>query len=264
NVRRLNNQWRAGLDASFAGMKLSFLQGLDYYKEDPQNSLTPAVADGTIGLIPLSQRRSDPVRGRTPFTRLNLHTDANRRFAANGRFVYSGGTRRFVLDENIAALNPVSGVVARQEFVLGKGLRSQGTGDLTLTFQPGERWSFSNTTSINQTRISGDTAFVELRSPVSPADPGRNEFFFDLLSIRLISNGTDVNFRPAKALGFYGGYHYSIRRIQSREILADISGAPNGVPLDSFNNIQHSGLAGIRVRPLAPLTVLFDAELGRG
>src|SRR5262249_25763270 len=141
---------------------------------------------------------------------------------------------------------------------------SQGTGDLTLTFQPGERWSFSNTTSINQTRISGDTAFVELRSPVSPADPGRNEFFFDLLSIRLISNGTDVNFLPAKALGFYGGYHYSIRRIQSREILAGISGAPNGGPLDSFNNIQHSGLAGIRVRPLAPLTVLFDAALGRG
>ncbi|MBI3695536.1 MAG: hypothetical protein HY238_11950 [Acidobacteria bacterium] len=262
NVRRLNNQWRAGANATLAGIKFSFLQGLDYYKEDPQNSLGPVLRDGTIGLAPQALRRSDPVHGRTPFTRFNVHTDANRRLAVNGRFVYAGGDRRFALDENISALSPVGGVVTRQAYILGLGRRNQGTGDLTLSIQPGERWTLSNTTSINQTRITGDSAFVELRTPLSAADPGRDEYYFDYLGIRLISNATDVNFRPGKRIGFYGGYHYSIQRIRSRDILQDVSGAPTDVPIFSVENRLHSGLAGVRLRPLPPLTMLFDIEYG--
>lgn len=262
-VRRLNNQWRAGANATVAGFKLSFMQALDYYKEDPQNSLRGAQPQAPGGMLAQTFRRDDPVHGRTPITRFNLHTDANRRFALNGRFVYSGGDRKFALDENIGALNPVAGVVTRQAFVLGLAKRTQGTGDLTMTYQPGERWTLSNTSAINQSRISGDSAFVELRTPVSPLDPARDEFFFDILSIRLLSNQTDVNFRATKRIGFYGGYHYSIRRIQSREILQDISGAPTGVPLYGFQNVTNSGLAGVRLRPLSPLTLLFDAEYGR-
>jgi hypothetical protein len=262
-IRRVNNQWRAGANATFAGFKLSFMQALDYYKEDPQNTIRGAQPEAPAGILPQTLRRDDPVHGRTPITRFNLHTDANRRFALNGRFIYSGGNDRFVLDENIGNLNPAAGIVTRQTFVLGTARRTQGTGDLTMTYQPGERWTISNTSAINQSRIDGDSAFVEMRTPVSPVDPARDEFFFDILSIRLLSNQTDVNFRATKKIGFYGGYHYSIRRIQSREILADISGFPTDVPLYSFQNVTNAGLAGVRLRPLAPLSLLFDAEYGR-
>ncbi len=262
NVRRVNNTWRAGANVKVAGFQFSFLQSLDDYKEDPQNS--PGVPLGlTTGLVAPSFRRSDPVHGRTPFTRFNVHTDANRLFSVNGRFVYSGGTRNFALDENIANLNPLSGIaVTRQDYVLGAAKRTQGTGDLTLSFQPGQRWTFSNTSSVNQSRISGASAFIEVRQPLSPSDPGISQYFFDILGIRLLSNSTDVSFRPTKKIGFYGGYHYSIRRVESRDILQNISGVPGDVPLFSFQNVLQSGLAGIRIRPLPPLTMLLDVEYG--
>lgn len=269
NLRRVNDQYRAGFETTLAGMKVSFLQGLDYYKEDPQNFLDPSrtilgvrTSEGSpaAGIVPLDQRRSDPVHGRTPFTRLNLHTDANRRFSANGRFVYAGGVRKFVIDQNITGLTP--GIV-RQVFVLGSGLRSQGTGDLSFSYQPGQRWTLSNTTSINRTRITGDSAFIELRTPVSAVDPGRDEYFFDVLNLRLITNASDVDFRPTKTVGLHAGYHYSIRRMQSRGILEDIFGRPTDVPLNTFHNILHSGVAGVRVRPLPPFTMLLDVEYGR-
>ncbi len=260
-VRRVNNTWRAGIDGAVGALKISFLRGWDFYKEDTSHS-PPDVE--TNGLVPRSFRRDDPVHGSTPFTRLNLYTDANRLLAVNGRFVYAGGDRNFVLDENISSLNPVSNVVVtRQAFVLGLARRTQGTGDVTVTFQPGERWTFSNATSLNHSRIVGDSAFVELRAPASPADPDRDSYFFSLLGIRLITNSTDLNFRPVKTVGLYAGYHYSRRRIQSREILEDISGRPTDVELFSFENTNHSGLAGVRLRPLPALTLLLDGEYGR-
>ncbi|MBI3666510.1 MAG: hypothetical protein HY236_09870 [Acidobacteria bacterium] len=268
DVRRVNNQWRAGANVSAFGIKFSFLQGWDYFKDDTRHPLEPVqafVASGaSLGLAPQSLRRDDPVHGLTPFTRLNVHTDANRRFSANGRLVYTGGDSHYVLDENIGNLNPVSSViVTRQSYVLGLARRNQGTGDLTLSFQPGERWAFSNTTSINQTRISGDSAFVEFLTPATGNGLDRNEYYFDFLGIRLIANSTDVNFRPIKRVGFYGGYHYSIRRIQSREILQATGGTSPDLPLYSFENALHSGLAGVRLRPVDPFTMLFDVEVGR-
>jgi len=255
DVRRLNNTWRWGVNLTLLGAKLSFLRGWDNYKEDTRHSL-PTVE--TTGQVPQRFRRDDPVHGRTPFTRLNIHSDANRRFSLNGRFVYTGGERNFVLDETAGGPQ-----ATRQTYVLGLAKRTQATGDWTLALQPSDRWAVSNTTALNQTRISGDSAFVHLRLPAIPTDPGRDEYFFSLLAIRLLTNSTDVNFRPSKTLGFYGGYHYSIRRVQNREIFEEFGGRPDGVPLYSFENVTHSGIGGVRLRPVAPLTLLANVEYGR-
>lgn len=266
NLHQVNNEWRGGANVTLAGIKFSFLQGLNYYKQDPVNSLDALPAGGQTlagGLIPAAFRRSDPIHGSTPFSRLNIHSDANGWFSVNGRFVYAGGSNHFVQDQNIANPNPVTGIlVTRQDFVLGDAKRTQGTGDLTLSFQPGERWAFSNTSSINQTRITGASSFVEIRAPANPLDPGADQLFFDLLSVRLITNATDANFRLTPKIGLYAQYNYSIRRIQSRELPEDISGIPTGVPLYSFNNVENSGVAGIRLRPLPTLSLLGDFEYG--
>jgi hypothetical protein len=250
-VRRVNNTWRGGASATLGAVRLSFLQGWDFYKDDTTHSAA-------------QHRRSDPVHGMTPFSRLGIHTDANRRLSINGRFVYAGGERNFVLDENIASLNPVSNVlVTRQAYVLGRGKRNQGTGDVTVAFLPAERVTVSNTTSVNQTRLTGDSAFVELREPANRLDPGRNDYYFSFLGIRHVANLTDINYRPAKIVGFYAGYQYSIRRLQSREMIEDVSGALPPGPLDTFENTTRAGLAGVRLRPIAPLSILLDVEYGR-
>ena len=254
DVRRRNHVWRAGANVTGWGIKYSFLQGWDDYQEETRHSQATAE---TAGLLPAGLRRADPVSGRTPFTRFNVHTDANRSFSVNGRFVYAGGDRSFVLDESISSLNPVSGVaVTRQAFVVGRARRNQGTGDLTVSYQPGERWTLSNTTSVNLTRINGDSSFLEVRQPIDPRDPGVDTHFFNLLRIRLIANASDLNFRLSKKVGLYAGYHYSTRRIESRDSFPD-------APLYSFDNATHAGLAGVRLRPRPPLTLLFDIEYGR-
>ena len=262
NLHQVNNQWRGGANLTLAGIKLSFLQGLNYYKQDPLNTngvSNPALLAG--GTVPATFSRSDPIHGSTPFSRLNIHTDANRAFSVNGRFVYSGGSRNFVLNENVGNPSPVTGLlITRQDYVLGAGQRTQGAGDLTLSWQPGERWAFSNTSSINQTRITGDSSFLEVRAPISSVDPGINQLFFDLFSIRLITNSTDVNFRLSPKIGFYGGYHYSIRRIQDRELIEDISGIPSNVPLYSITSVQNAGILGVRLHPIAPLSLIADVE----
>jgi hypothetical protein len=252
NVRRVNNTWRGGANAALGAVKLSFLQGWDFYKDDTTHAAVSAV----------QHRRSDPVHGMTPFSRLGVHTDANRRLTVNGRLVYAGGERNFVLDENITSLGAT--LVTRQAYVLGRAKRNQGAGDVTLAFTPVEPLTVSNTTSVNQTRITGDAVWVEMREPVNRLDPGRNDYYFDFLGIRHVSNQTDLSFRPSRLLGFYGGYHYSIRRIQSREMFEDISGAlPEPPALDTFENTTHAVLAGVRLRPVSPLTVLLDFEHGR-
>src|SRR6185369_12066275 len=140
--------------------------------------------------------------------------------------------------------------------------RSQATGDLTLTYQPGQRFTLSNTTSFHQMRITGDSAFVEVRTPTSSLDPGVDQYFFDYLGDRLFTNSTDVHAQVNKVVGLYGGYRYSLRRLQSREALQTPGSTPFDNPLFSFDNITHSVLAGFRLRPRAPLTMSFDAEYG--
>jgi len=265
NLHQVNNQWRFGANTTLAGITFSFLQGLNYYKQDNievNGAPSPSLLAG--GTVPAAFTRSDPIHGSTPFSRLNIHTDANRAFSVNGRFVYSGGSNNFVLNENVGNPSPVTGLlITRQDYVLGAAKRTQGTGDLTLSWQPGERWAFSNTSSINQTRISGASSFLELRAPANPIDPGMDQIFFDLLSYRLITNSTDINFRLTPKIGFYGGYNYSIRRIQDRELLEDASRTPGNPPLYSFNNVLNSGVLGIRLHPIAPVSFIADVEYGR-
>ena len=78
-----------------------------------------------------------------------------------------------------------------------------------------------------------------------------------------ITNSTDVNYRATPKVGFYGGYHYSTRVIRSTENFRvpafDIA---EGVTARQENHV-HSGLAGLRLKPLTPLTITLDAEIAR-
>ena len=76
---------------------------------------------------------------------------------------------------------------------------------------PTDRWTISNTTSVNNTRISGNSAFLEITASTSQFQE------FEHLGIRHISNASEVNFRAHPKLGVYGAYRFSRRRIQTRE-----------------------------------------------
>ncbi len=181
---------------------------------------------------------------------------AQGRVGFQGRYVYSGGDRNFALAEDILATNQVATLkTERQTVVVGKARRDQGSGDFTLTFLPNGHWTISNTIAVNNTRISGDAAFVE-------ATVFTTQFVkFEELAMRHVSNATEVNFRPLKQLGLYGAYRYSTRRIQTRQLFQFPASEFEIAPFEQCNGIN-SGVAGFRWQPVRGLRVSFDAEAG--
>ena len=88
--------------------------------------------------------------------------------------------------------------------------------------------------------------------------------FFQFLGIRTITNSTDVTYRFSPVFSIVGGYHYSAREIRSIEDLSfpEFPGPPAGIAYTQNDHV-HSGVAGIRIRPWKPVTILVGGEVSR-
>jgi hypothetical protein len=257
DLKRQNTEYRAGFNARVAGLAVTFVQALSNYKEDTRYGNGAGLPSNVTNVQPVdSLRRDEPIHGNTPITTVLVRTENEGRVGFQGRYVYAGGNRNFVLAEDILATNQSATLATqRQTFVVGKARRDQGSGDFTLTFLPNDRWTISNTTAVNNTRISGDAAFVE-------ATVFTSQFVeFEELAMRHVSNATEVNFRPLRQLGLYGAYRYSTRRIQTRQLFQFPASEFEMEPFEQNNGIN-SGVAGFRWQPVRGLRVSFDAEAG--
>ena len=262
NLRQVNNQYRAGVSLRVAGLALTFLQAFDNYKEDTEYAdasqlpgvLTPGVPSNVQEVSGL--RRDEPIHGNTPVTSINIRTEEEHILGFHGRYVYAGGRRNFALSEAVTAVNAARGLsTLRQTVVLGDASRKQGTGDFSVTFMPSEKWTITNTTAINNTRILGQASFLE-------TSLFTNEFIqFEELGVRHISNATEANFRPVPRFGLYGVYRFSTRRVRAREAFRFPS-FEFSTPLAGQDNEIHSGGGGFRWQPVRRLRVSFDAEAG--
>ena len=258
NLRQLNNQYRAGTNIRVAGLAIMLTHSLDNYREDTEFS----DASGLTGVLSNVQQvsafaRHEPIHGNTPVTGITIRTENEHIVGFHGCYVYSGGERNFILSEDVTGVDPGRNLsTLRQTFVMGDANRKQGTGDFTVTLLPTEKWTVTNTTAVNNTRILGQSSFLE-------TSLFTNEFIqFEELGIRHISNATELNFRPVRKFGLYGAYRFSTRRVRSREALF-FPGFDFGLPLVGQDNGIHSGGGGFRWRPVRGLRVSFDAEKGR-
>src|SRR5262249_26883951 len=144
-----------------------------------------------------------------------------------------------------------------QTLVFGSGNRPASAGNLTLSLFPTEKLTITNHTAFNNTRMDGNNSL----SLIDTGSLTSVTIDFRRLGIRAITNMTDVNYAVTKWLGLYAGYHYTNRRIRSTE---GESFDDSGYRLDyEQENNLHSGLAGIRLRPIKPLTISVDGEVGR-
>ena len=256
-MRRQENEFRAGAEVQLFGTKLNVLHGWDNFKDDSPLALAGS-ASGSGGTTALSSfRREEPYHGNSPYWRVFVMRDTRRFAGFNGRLTYSSGRRNFILDESAAGL-PGAGVVqSRQVYVFGDARRPFATGALTVTLFPSPRWTVVNQTDYQSLRMEGDSAYRELDN----ANLTANTFYFQYLGIRTLVNTTDVNFRAFSWLSMHGGYHLSQRRIRSVE--APQSGSTVQRLTASQDNTVHSGVAGFRLQPAKPLTLVFDGEIDR-
>jgi hypothetical protein len=258
DLHQLNNQYRAGVNFRVAGLAVSFLQGFDNYREDTlygDGSRLPSSASNVQAVEGLT--RNEPIHGNTPFTSVVVRTEKEHRLGFQGRYSYASGNRNGILSEAVSSVNPANNTSSlRQTFITGLAHRKQGSGDFTVTFLPSAKWTITNTTAANNTRIRGQSAFVE-------ATVFTNQYVsFEQLGIRFLSNATEANYRPLREIGLYGAYRFSSRRIRtdSTVVFPDFDFRE---PLLESRNEVHSGAAGFRWLPANGVRVTLDAEVGR-
>ncbi len=261
DVRRNRNEFRLGADLELAGWKLSLLRAWDNFREDtPYFTDPPAPLTGNNpgDQTQLNRfHRAEPYHGNTPLWRVNLQREG-KSWAANGRFTYAGGRRNFVLDEMAVGQDRFGAARNRQIVVTGSARRPAATGDLLLSFFPTNRITATNNTSFYNTRIDGDSTYLEFDNAAAAA----SFFSFRFLGMRAITNSSELHYRAADWIGVRGGYQFSTRRVRSIENTG-IPGLPaDGISHEQDNNL-HAGILGVRMRPFKPLTVNLDAEIGR-
>ena len=226
----------------------------DYFKEDTPYRLDGVTAGASTTLTGF--QRAEPYHGSSPGWFGNLYT-TRKTWAVNARMTYVGGRRNFILDE-LAAGSTRFGAINRQVLVRGDARRPVTAGDFSISLFPGEHFTIVNNTSVHSTRIDGNSAYTEFDNALQQG----NTLSFNFLGIRAVANATDANFRAARWLGFYAGYHFTDRTIRVVESLA-LPPVPGTRNVYEQENRLHAGLAGIRLSPVRPLSINLDAEVGR-
>lgn len=258
NVKRIYNEYRVGNDIELWGFRFSWMRAWNNFRED-----SSYLSGADAGQNPLDRfttssfQRIEPYHGNSPFWRGNLHGE-RKSWAANARLTYVGAQRNFALNESAIGFNPSA--ITLQTLVSGNASRPTTAGDFSLSLFPTERLTIVNNTSVYTTRISGDSAYLQLNNALET----QNLLFFQFLGIRTITNSTDATYRFSPVFSLFAGYHYSTREIRSIEDLSfpEFPGPPSGIAYSQDDHI-HSGVAGFRLKPWKPLTISFDGEVSR-
>lgn len=258
DVQRRRNEFRLGTEVSLGAYKLNVLHTWDRFEEDsPVNFGSDTAGNNITDATTLqSFRRTEPYQGNSPYWRIVLFRNT-KRFSMNARYVNVSGNRDFLFDETAIGTDRFGGARNRQVLVAGSGRRPVVSGSLNLALTPNDRLTVTNQTAFHNTRIDGDATYRELNNAAGSGSI--RDFRF--LGIRNITNLSDVTYAVAKPLSLYGGYHFSNRRIISVEGQT-FSDFTDSLRYEQTNTV-HSGLAGLRLRPVKPLTLQLDGEIGR-
>jgi hypothetical protein len=257
NVRRVRNEYRIGNEIRLFGVRLTWMRGWEDFKEDSTYLSGQNAGNNPNSTTSLTSfQRNEPIHGTSPYWRAGLFVE-RKYFAANGRFTYTSGKRAFVFDETAFGAGRF-GVAANREVVTsGIAQRPSLTANLTLSFFPTSKLTIVNHTAVNNIRIDGNSTFAQFDN----ATQSFSYLAFEFLGIRTAASEIDANYQASTWLGFYGGYHYSNRLIRSIE-QSNVQGNIFNSPSQQTNQLN-SGVFGIRLRPVKPLSIQLGGEVGR-
>ncbi|MBZ5610932.1 MAG: hypothetical protein LAP38_21925 [Acidobacteriia bacterium] len=254
NVRRVRNEYRIGNEIRLFGIRFTWMHGWEDFKEDSAFSSGLNLGNNPGNPTTLSSfQRSEPYHGTSPYWRGGLFTEREH-FSASGRATYTSGQRDFILDENAAGPSRFGLDTVRQVVTAGNAQRPVFAGNLTLSYFPISKLTLTNQTTVNNIRIDGNSVYAEFDNAAQAFQYAAFEF----LGIRTLANETSLNYQATRWLGVYGGYQYSDRQIRSQE--ATLGSAFNAT--SEQTNALHEGLFGLRLKPVKPLSILLEGEVG--
>jgi hypothetical protein len=264
DVQRRWNEYRVGGDIDYAGFKFTVMRRWDFFTEQPLYRGIGAVSGPGIGVASdptmlQTFSRTAPQKGRNPGWLGNLLA-SRKRWAVNARISYLHGHNDFSMGEAATGLDRFGNGTNRQILVKGDAERPYVAGDLNLSFFPTSNLTIVNTTSANSLRISGPSSYTEL---VNGTSFGESQSF-RYLGIRRVTNSTDANLRLNKWFGVYAGFRFTDRLVRTVEGIAlpAVAGSEARNEYQNSNSLK-SGVFGVRIRPVKPLSVSAEGELGR-
>ena len=255
DIYRQFDDYRIGGDVDFKGFRLTLQRRWEYYKEDTRDDQSLAQR-GTAPAVLTSFARPQPYRGRTPAWMGNIFGE-RRWIVVNGRFTYSSTRGDFIQNDTAIGTDRFGSAQNRQILVRGNGTRPVTTGDFSATLLPLSRVSIINHTAVSNTRMVGNNFYRQF-------DNGSQSFFstaFQTLSMRLITNATDVRVRIAKQFDVFGGFRHSDRRIRSIENTLFPDSPWSGTAAEQNNRLK-AFVVGLNAMPVKNLRVHAESEVG--
>jgi hypothetical protein len=257
NIRRSRNEYRLGAEVHWFGFVFNVLHGWQGFKDDTPYraaNLPPDLSPSSPASL-ASFTRTGPAHGDSPYWRVSLIRDAAW-LSLNGRFTYTGGINSFLTDESAIGTDRFGAAANQQIVSFGNARRPVATGNLNATLFPTKKLTVANRVSFYNIRTQGESSYLQLNNATEIA----NLINFQYLGIRTIEAGSDLDYQLLPWIDLRGGYDYSDRRIGSSPQYA-IAGFTSGVPYIQ-TNILHDGKFGVRVRPIKPLSILIDSDIG--
>jgi len=257
NVRRLRNEYHLGQNVKFFGVRLDVTEGWENFKEDSTFLSGPnqGLVSGNVNSL-TSFQRSAPYHGESPYVRVGLFTE-RKFFAVNGRFTYTAGRRAFIEDESSTGLGRFGVGIAREVVTSGNAQRPAFTANLTFSIFPTSKLTITNQTTGNNIRIDGNSTFTQLDN----ATQTLTYLAFQFFGIRTIANETSFTLQGWRWFGLFGGYQYSNREIRSIDY-TKTNGNVFSTP-STQENALNSGMFGVRLHPVKPLSIVLNGEIGR-
>jgi hypothetical protein len=264
NIHEQQTEYRLGGEARFLGFRLNVMHGWEDFKQDnPTQIFSPETGNNVTDLNTLSSFQSSfPYHGTSPYWRVGLFREGKRLWAVNGRFSYVSGQRGFIDNELASGTNVLGALTTQQILSSGNARRPALAANLNVSLFPTSFMTVSNQTTVNDIRTVGDSVYSQftLGQPIQPVIP------YTYLGIRTVANSTNIELRIRKWFAVHTGYEYSDRRIAvidgQENFGAPAPAPPDNTPITQSNHLN-AGTLGLRFKPIKPLTILLDGEIGR-
>ena len=261
DVRRQQNEYRLGGDIKIAGFRLNVTHAWVDYKDDTTQVLTAAAPGNNLNnLTQLDSFLSNqPNHGTSPYWRIGLFREGKKLWTMNGRFSYVAGRRDFILGESAAGANGMGAATQLLSQAFGSANRPSAAGNLTFSIFPASRVTFTNQTSVYNTRMAGSNFFEQYfdGSLLTPT------VAFNYLGILTIENSSGIEIRVKPWITVHGGYTYTDRRVGSEVMDSPVTIGLAPFPKNLQTNRLNAGTFGVRLKPLKALTINLDGELGK-
>jgi hypothetical protein len=276
-----SNEFRAGVDGKLMGFKMGltfatrrFDDSTDYTLTAPHPGVNLTNIDTLTGLD-----RTYPIKGETKYGMFTIQRSFDKRLDFSGRFIYSLTDRRFRQTEDYRGRGTLrnydtvpTNVLSLLTIVFGDASRTQSRGDLGVTYAVTDKFRISNTFSLDQFNLTGNSNLNEtaIRTVLATGVPRPNGFSGDIRGYRLYTfkrfvNTVEGDYQFSPRFGINIGYRYTHRKVNDSGINATFAFVNNNVSAGTTeeSNSTNTLLVGTRFKPYRNWSIFADLERGQ-